>query len=74
MKDLGMDQQKRYRIKLADSMSYDEAVRILEDHACVLLTNPRRNTIAATQIDDLAAEQLRRIDATIMEDNKFDQD
>lgn len=66
-----MDASRRYKVKVPNMRVFEEARHLLEQHARILLTNPRRNTIAAMGLDEQIAEKLRGMNATIVEDTQY---
>ena len=69
-----MELSRRYKVKARSEQSYEAACRILQENAEVLLTNAKRKTIAATNIDDETGKKLELIEAEIIEDYQYDHD
>ena len=67
-----MDLNTRYKVKAETAESFKEALRLLEQSAKVQLQNPRRNTIAVTELDEATVETLRKLPVTIEEDVPYD--
>ena len=69
-----MNVSTRYKVKAPNPQVFEAALRLLEKQAQVLLASPRRNTIAATGLDEETAGKLRDMNAVLVEDAKYDLD
>ncbi|EAU40910.1 hypothetical protein FP2506_18519 [Fulvimarina pelagi HTCC2506] len=67
-----MDATRRYKVKSPDEKAFKAVERILEIEARVVLTNPRRNTVAVTGLTDRTADKLRALHAKIQDDFTYD--
>lgn len=67
-----MDPSRRYKVSAPDDAAFEAARKLLRANARVLVENPRRRTIAATEIDAATETRLRALEAEISEDRKYD--